>query len=229
MDVYGLALKDYFEGKYEQPLWLRNSYGEPEEMPVEVFFRTKEEMPEIELLALDECRGKILDIGAGVGSHVLVLQSMGHDVTALEISEEACSIMKKRGIRKIANENFFTFKEGKFDTLLLLMNGIGLCMNLEGLEKFLLHAKTLLNNGGCLLFDSSDIAYLYEDGVRPLSKYYGEIAYQYYYKEISGEWFSWLYVDPDTLREVSKRMEWNCEILIKEDTDQYLAKLTYKS
>lgn len=133
MDIYGQALQDFYNQQSAEKLWLNNTYGEPEEMPVEVFFRDKEEMPEAELLALQLCRGKILDIGAGAGSHALILQERGFDVTALEISPGAANIMQKRGVKTVLQQDIFQYKTEKFDTLLLLMNGIGLTQNLDPL------------------------------------------------------------------------------------------------
>lgn len=227
MDVYEKALCDFYTKSMdeEEPLWIYNTYGEPEEMPVEIFFRDEEDMSPIELLALNNCKGAILDIGAGVGSHALLLQDFFADVTALEISKEACAIMHDRGVQKIINKDFYTYQENKFDTLLLLMNGIGLCSNLAGLSTFLDHAKRLLSKNGCLIFDSSDITYLYEDGDIPANPYYGEISYQYKYKEEYGNWFQWLYVDQHTLREIAESKGWKVDIIL-EEYDQYLTILT---
>jgi SAM-dependent methyltransferase len=226
MDIFGLALTDYYQNKTTEILWLHNNYGEEEEMPVDVFFREQNDFPELENKALTLCRGSILDIGAGVGSHALMLQEREKLVFALELSAAACAIMQQRGTQNIINEDIFHYQTRKFDTLILLMNGIGLCGNLNGLKNFLTHAKSLLNIGGQLIFDSSDIAYLYEDIEMPEEKYYGEIAYQYEYKNQKGDWFNWLYIDQQTLTNIANEIGWRCEIIFEDDMDQYLAKLT---
>ncbi len=210
MDIYGQALQDFYNQQPEEKLWLNNNYGEPEEMPTEVFFRGEDEMPEAELLALQLCRGKVLDIGAGAGSHTLVLQHRGFEVTALEVSPGAAAVMQKRGVKTVEQQDVFQYKTEKFNTLLLLMNGIGLTQNLAGLERFLQHAKQLLLPGGQLIFDSSDITYLYEDLPLPKNKYYGEIRYQYEYKNQQGNWFNWLYIDQETLKAHAQKQGWNC-------------------
>lgn len=225
MDIFGKALLDHHHGILSSKLWLHNNYSHAEEMPIDIFFRDKSEMPELELLALDICRGKILDIGAGVGSHTLALQNRGADVTAVEISATACNIMEDRGILKVINADIFDFSNKKFDTLLLLMNGIGLTETLTGFRKFLNHAKTLLNPTGQLVFDSSDISYLYDDISMPADKYHGEISYQYEYDGQFGDWFNWLYIDSDLLVKMASGEGWDTEVLYDDGMDQFLVRL----
>jgi len=225
MDVYGTALQEYYAGKVNEKLWLQTNYGEPEEMPIDVFFRGQEDMPDLELYALGLCYGEILDIGAGVGSHSLILQNLGFDVTALEISASLCNIMKQRSIKNIFNEDIFSFTAQKFDTLLLLMNGIGLTGNLDGFRKFLQHAKLIIKPGGQLIFDSSDIGYLYEEIPKPDYNYFGEISYRYQYKEMEGEWFKWLYIDQDVLLEETAKLGWTSQIIYENEDDHYLTRL----
>lgn len=195
-------------------------------MPVATYFRREEQMPELERKALDLCKGKILDIGAGAGSHALALQDRHLDVTALDISPLAAGIMRMRGVDKVLTEDIFEYHEKQFDTLLLLMNGIGLTGNIQGLRRFLLHARDLLLPGGQLLFDSSDVAYLYEDGPPLQDHYYGEVRCRYEYRRQKTEWFTWLYIDPDTLALIARDEGWGTQILYEDDQDQYLARLT---
>ena len=223
MEIYGRVLKDHFKDEQKGILWLHNIYGQPEDMPVDIFFRDETEIPELERIALDLCKGKTLDIGAGVGSHALLLQARGIDVTALEISGSACEIMKERGIKKIINQDVFQYDAGKFDTLLLLMNGIGLCEDIRGLQVFLEYIKKLLLPGGQVIFDSSDISYLFEKIDYPLRNYYGEISYQYEYQGIKGRWFKWIYIDYVKLKVMAEQHGWSCEMIYEDDMDQYLA------
>ncbi|QNF32457.1 class I SAM-dependent methyltransferase [Adhaeribacter swui] len=225
MDVFGQALRDFYTDNFTQKLILHTSYGEPEDMPLDIFFRDEDEMSEVELEALSCCYGKVLDIGAGVGSHALALQELELDVTALEISPLAAEIMQQRGVAKIINQDIFTYSGDTYDTLLLLMNGIGLVGDIAGLRQFLQHAKKLLNPNGQLVFDSSDITYLYEGNFPTGEKYYGEIAYQYEYRQVKGEWFKWLYIDQDTLAEVAGEEGWLTIIQYEDEQDQYLARL----
>lgn len=223
-DVLGEALSDYYHQSSPAKLWINNKYGPKEEMPVNVYFRKAEDMPELEWIALQQCRGKILDIGAGAGSHALVLQQMGLDITALDSSPKAAAIMKLRGVKKIMRQDFFTLEARSFDTLLLMMNGIGLAGSLNGLRHFLVQARKLMRPGAQLVFDSSDIAYMYEGNMPEMEDYYGEILYQYEYKQQRSDWFKWLFIDKNTLIEIAGSAGWSTEILFEDGYDQYLVK-----
>jgi SAM-dependent methyltransferase len=225
VDVLGQAIFDYYHQLAPATLWIHNQYGPKEEMPVDTFFRNVDDMPDLELFAINECRGKVLDIGAGAGSHALLLQDRGVDVTAIDISPLAVQVMQERGVKKAFEADVYTYHPGKFDTLLMLMNGIGLAGDLAGLKILLTHFKSLLNPGGQILFDSSDIAYLYE-GARPTDKYYGEIAYQYQYKNLKTDWFKWLYIDEQTLMTVAAEVGFSAQVLVEDEYDQYLVRLT---
>ncbi|RYZ26297.1 MAG: hypothetical protein EOP49_43590 [Sphingobacteriales bacterium] len=138
----------------------------------------------------------------------------------------ACEVMAKRGVKDVINDDLFLYAGRQFDTLLFLMNGIGITGTLLALENFLAHARTLLNPGGQLIFDSSDIAYLYEGGIQhPHEKYYGEITYRYEYNGQEGAWFNWLYIDQSTLRGIALRCGWIMTVLFEDDQDQYLVSL----
>ena len=224
-DVLGQAMYDYWKQQPPSKLWINNKYGPKEEMPVETYFRDEDDMPDIEWMALEQCRGKVLDIGAGAGSHALFLQQQGIDVIAMDISPLCVKVMQERGVKKAVEADVYTFNQGKYDTLLLLMNGIGLARTIDGLKKLLIHLKTLLNSDGQLLFDSSDIAYLYE-GKLPKQGYYGEVEYQYTYKQLKTEWFKWLYIDEHTLQPIAAECGYLMDVLIDDEYGQYLTRLT---
>ncbi|MCC8410055.1 class I SAM-dependent methyltransferase [Mucilaginibacter sp. UR6-1] len=227
-DILGQAIHNYYHGDKTSKLWIYNRYGPREEMPVKTYFRGEDDMPDLEWCALNRCEGTVLDIGAGAGSHSLVLQQWGTEVTALEISPLAAEVITGRGVRNVLQADIFTYADRKFDTLLLLMNGIGLAASLDGMRRFLRHAKTLLNDGGQLLFDSSDVSYLYADGL-PDDGYYGEIWYQYAYKGQRTDWFSWLYVDEQTMLKIAAEEGWNTEVIFEDEYGQYLTRLTLNS
>jgi len=226
-DVYGEALFAYYQKQEEEsPLYLHSSYGDTEEMPVEIFFREEEDFTELEFIALSLTDGQVLDVGAGVGCHSLYLQSKNVQVEALEISTTACHIMQQRGVKHIIQEDFFKLTGRKYDTLLFLMNGIGIAGTVEGLKTLLTQAKTLLTEKGQLIFDSSNISYLYDEYRIPRPEhYFGEISFQYEYQNQKGEPFKWLYIDQERLIQVARELNWVVQILFEDDNDQYLVRM----
>lgn len=230
MDVFGEALKDQFIKPPAETLWVHNSYDEPEEMPVDIYFRNEKEMPELELKALELCKGKVLDVGAGVGSHALVLQKRGLNITGMDISAAAVGIMKQRGLKQALEGNILNYQipEGqeKYDTLLFMMNGIGLTGSISGLKAFFERVKTLIKPDGQLIFDSSDLSYLYLEIPFPESGYFGEVSFRYEYKSKKGNWFKWIYVDQKTLIDLATQTGWYTEVIFEDGSDQYLARLS---
>ncbi len=229
-DILGEALSGFYLQKSKAKLWIHTAYGDKEEMPLEVYFRDHRQMSLLEKTALKNCKGSVLDVGAGAGSHSLVLQSLPQHylkVTALDVSAKACGVMRQRGVVEVVKANFFNYKPlKKFDTLLLLMNGIGLCGSLDRVSIFLDHASSLLQEGGQIIFDSSDVSYLYNDAFPfPDKKYYGEIKYSYGYKKQLSNSFSWLYVDRHTLKKTAKAAGWTFKLITEDENGQYLARL----
>ena len=167
MDIFGKALLDYQKGNYIEDIKTFSSLNEEDTIPLPYLFRNYGEMPEIEQKALQLCRGSVLDIGCGTGSHSLYLQEKELQVTALDSSKGAIETCKQRGVKSTQNCSILDYKNQKFDTLLLLMNGIGIVGKLELLMTYLTHFKSLLNPNGQILLDSSDIIYMFdadEDG-----------------------------------------------------------------
>ncbi len=226
-DLHGRAIRDYYQNK-SSPLLLHTSYGETEDMPVEVFFREEEDLSVLENLALIECSGSVLDIGAGAGAHALMLQARDFEVTALENSPGCVEVMRQSGVKQVVNQDFRHHRQ-KYDTLLVLMNGLGLAGKLSGVQQLLKTLKGLLNPDGQLLIDSSDISYLFEDdNIQPDVDYYGNIRYQYEYKGTKGDWFDWVYVDSETLLNEAVKADLKAEIMHQDENDQYLARLILK-
>ncbi|WP_318311850.1 class I SAM-dependent methyltransferase [Flagellimonas crocea] len=233
-DVFGLALKDYQNGHYTEDIKTYSSLDEEDVIPIPYLFRTFNEMPKIEQKALQLAQGKVLDIGAGAGSHALYLQKKGVDVTAMDNSEGCIEVGKDRGLQYVIQSNILDYSGDKYDTLLLLMNGIGLAGKLANLSRFLKHLASLLRPNGQVLVDSSDIIYMFEqddDGgywIPNDGSYYGEVSFQMEYKGNKSEPFDWVYVDFNTLQNACESNGFNCELVISGEHYDYLAKLTLK-
>ncbi len=228
-DPIGQAILTYSKQRKPEDIIVSSDMCDDDIIPLEVLFRTFAEMPKIEQLAIERAQGKVLDVGAGAGVHALELMDRGHTVKAIDISPGAVSYMQSQGIDAV-QENFFQLEGEQFDTILLLMNGLGIAGKLSKLEQTLLHAKSLLKPGGKILCDSSDIKYLYEDEdgsfwIDLNTEYYGNFRFRMKYKKDLSPWFDWLYVDFDNLFQTAKKAGLKA-IRVHEEDDHYLAELT---
>lgn len=230
-DPMGAAIYDYFKNGKAGKLRVFSSQFEEDEIPVSELFRTYEHMPLLEQTALDMAQGKILDVGAGSGCHSLALKQMGKKSVAIDISPLSVEVMQARVLDARLVNLFDTHFVERFDTILMLMNGSGIIGRVENFGDFFQRMKLLLNPGGCILMDSSDLRYLFEeeDGsfvVDLAGDYYGQLDFQMQYKQIKGEAFDWLYVDFNTLSLYASQYGFKAELVKEGSHYDYLAKLT---
>jgi cyclopropane fatty-acyl-phospholipid synthase-like methyltransferase len=189
-------------------------------------------MPKLEQKALKLSTGNVLDIGCGSGSHSLHLQDQSIYVKAIDISEGAVAVAKKRGVLHVTQKDLLEETE-LFDTVLLLMNGTGIFQEVSQVSKYLNHLKSLLNPGGQILMDSSDIQYMYEDEDGGLwidtnANYYGELDYFLSYKGEKEEPMKWLYLDFERLQLACEGVGLECEKVLDGEHFDYLARITEK-
>lgn len=229
-DSMGAAIYDYYLKGEADTLIVHSSMFEDDEIPTEDLFRSFDDMPELEKIALEEAQGRILDVGAGSGCHSIALQTMGKEAVAIDISPLSVEVMKRRGV-DARNVNLYdeSFTD-KFDTILMLMNGTGIIGTLENMPAFFSRIRQLLNPGGSLLIDSSDLRYLFEEEDGSLmidlaDDYYGLLDYQMEYKGVKGEPFDWLYVDFETLAFYAEENGFSAELIAEGEHYDYLAKL----
>ena len=232
-DLFGKAISDFWNKSFNSPLLVHADLLEEDEFPVPYLFRSAKEWPLLEKLAVETCRGDILEIGAGAGSHALYLQEQGQKVTALDISVKACEVAEQRGVENVICSDYKKH-QGKYDTILFVMNGIGIGGNLEGSKDVLAWLKMNLKEGGQVIFDSSDIKYMYEDDeggywIDLNAEYYGALQYQFEYKGEKEAPFDWLYIDPEKMNELAEEAGFEMEIIKEGDHYDYLARLTVKN
>lgn len=228
-DVFGKALLDYHHGKYTENIITSTNISEDDELTLPYLFREYEDMPILEKTALNLSKGKVLDVGCGAGSHSLYLQEKGLDVKAIDVSEGAVEVAKKRGVKQVALISISEETE-TFDTILFMMNGTGIFQELSKVPAYLKHVKSLLKPGGQILIDSTDIKYMYEDEDGGYwqdlnANYYGELDYMLSYKGEHDTMITWLYLDFDTLATACKVVGLECELVMEGEHFDYLARI----
>ena len=245
-DLFGKAILDYQTNNSPEDLITETSISEEDEMSVAYLFRDFDAMPKLEQKALALAKGKILDVGCGAGSHSLYLQNEKKlDVIAIDISENAIKACILREINNAKVQDIMTLENEKYDTILLLMNGAGMCGKLKNVSAFLLKLKSLLNENGQILLDSSDIIYMFDEDdpevsgggkwiaspVQPPALgspehyYYGEVVFNISYKGQKEKPFNWMYIDYNTLQNAALANGLNCELVLEGEHYDYLARL----
>lgn len=234
-DPMGQAIHDFYHKKLkDQTIHVWCDVAEDDIISVDYLFRTYEEMPLLEKQALSLCRGRVLDAGAGSGTHTLWLQQ--HTDTkpwATDLSGMAVETMKARGVQRASTVDLL--KDSfpiRFDTILMMMNNIGICGTIAGYEAFLAHAANkLLASGGQILFTSTDISYMYDtdtpDWLLSFNKYYfGEIVYRMSYGKSRSKKFKWLYIDERLACQLAEKHGYTPEIVSIDSKQHYLVRLT---
>ena len=232
-DLFGKAILDYQTNNSPENLITETTISEEDEMSVAYLFRSYKEMPTMEQKALELAKGKVLDVGCGAGSHSLYLQNeLNLEVTAIDISSNAIEACSLRGVKDARIQDVMTLENETYDTILLLMNGAGMCGRLQNIANFLMKLKSLLNPGGQILLDSSDIIYMFdddEDGGKWIptdNEYYGEVVFNIAYKGEKENPFNWMYIDYNTLQNAAFANDLQAELILEGEHYDYLAKLS---
>jgi len=190
------------------------------------FFRTESNMNPAELEALNRCKGRVLDVGAGAGCHSLILQQRGIEVMALERSSLSCEVMRAREVCEVGEADVMSLSGQQFDTILLLMNGFGIAGTEDGLVSLLSHLKTLLAPGGKIIGDSTDIRYFKEESasvdVSAGSPHEVEFEVRC---EGKTQVFSWIYPDEVLLEVLAEEAGLQYQTVMHTDDYHFLCEL----
>jgi SAM-dependent methyltransferase len=233
-DPMGAAIAEFHRRHSAGKLIVHSSQFDDDEIPVKTLFRDFRQMPVLEKEALRMAKGDILDVGSGSGCHSLALQEMGKNVCAIDISPLSVETMQERGVKDARLVNLFdeSFTE-TFDTVLMLMNGSGIIGKIAYLGEFFLRMKKMLRPDGCILMDSSDLKYLFEDEdgsflIDIAGDYYGEVDFSMEYRGVKGDSFDWLYIDFQTLSLYAAEYGFKAEMIKEGQHYNYLVRLSVK-
>jgi len=224
-DPMGRAIYDYSNKAHNNIIKVYSPEFFDDYIETAYLFRGYDDFPEVEQLAMQESKGEILDIGCGAGSHALHLKEQGYAVEALDISSYICDVVKKHNIKTHCVDIINFGPNKKYDTLLLLMNGLGIAGKNQLLPHFLNKLKSLLTPNGQILIESCSTDYLFDDP-KDAEEFSGEILYQMEYEGIKGTPFHWLYLPFEKLKKVAVDNGLQAELLLEHEGSTYLAKLT---
>lgn len=232
-DVLGLLAFDVFHENAPEDVVVHSDLCDPDILPLDILSRNENMLFKVEEKALPLCTGRVLDVGSGTGCLSNILKNKGFEVLSIDTSQGLVDYQNEVGLNAEKIDFFELSGDEKYDTILMMMNGIGIVGTMNRLKEFFDQLDKVLEEKGKALVDSSDIAYMFEneDGSIDINlnqAYYGEMKYQMQYKENFGEWFDWLYIDFKTLSTFAEQYGFIATMIFEDENDHYLTEIKRK-
>ncbi len=173
--------------------------------------------------AIKHARGRVLDIGCGVGRHALYLQERGHDVLGIDLSPLALKVARLRGLRKtrVLPITKVSRSLGIFDTVLLLGNNCGLLANKRRARWLLRRFKAIMPPDGRIIASSNDVYQTdakehvaYQRHNRKRGRMSGQIRMRIRRRQFATPYFDYLMVSLKEMEQIVAGTGWAI-------TDQY--------
>lgn len=223
------ALLDHHQTGRPRRVEATRADGASFEIETEEYFTLDGTLAALDELALDRCRGRVLDVGAGAGRHALALEARGLEVVAIDVSPLAVSLCRKRGVRDARVCDVMRLDSadvlGQFDTLFFGMQTIGVAGGVETLGRLLERLTSVLHSGGEIIVDSSELRDAWEGDDTDTTPGRGEIVLSTRYRGWHGAAFPWLYLSESDLRAVAADAGFEMETLGRVDSGEFLAAL----
>ncbi len=196
-----------------------------------MYFSEYEQWSALERRVIEQVRGRVLDVGCGAGRHSLYLQQKGFDVVGIDNSPGAIEVCKLRSlknaiVRPIAD--VAAFEPNSFDTILMLGNNFGLFGDAENakliLGKFsrITSAEAQIIAGTLNPYKTDIPEHLeYLEFNRQRGRMPGQIKMRVRYGKAVGEWFEYLFVSPEEMREIIEDTDWQIKEMIDSGESKY--------
>jgi len=241
-----IKTKKQFVDAYGEQLWSYFNTGEPSSEIIErddglisegvygpkLYFSEYRNWAKIEKAAMKYVRGRVLDIGCGVGRHSLYLQRKGFDATGIDNSPLAIRVARLRGLKKakvVPIEKIGEFRPDYFDTVIMMGNNFGLFGSYNQ-ARILLKKLYRITSPDAVIVAATRDPFATKDPVHvayhKLNKKRGRMAGQLRirvrFKACVGSWFNYLLVSKDELKEILKNTGWEIKRFIDGKDGQYI-------
>lgn len=232
IDGFGLVYMAHYRGEPSDHVTERDD-GYANEADGMYYFRSFDEWPEYERQAIQESRGRVLDVGLGAGRHSLWLQERGHEVVGIDVSPLALEVSRLRGVRdcRLMDVREMTFPDASFDTVIMLGANLGIMGDVDEVRGTLDELHRVTAEDGVIIGSSrdplhtDDPAHLaYHEMNRRRGKPPGLVRIRIGFQGRYGGWFHLLWMSQEELAEVIELTGWAISKVYSEGSD-YIAVL----
>ena len=234
-DAFGQALWAAYKGKEDVYEVLERDDGFVDVVKAAAYFSEYEAWSEIERKAMQFVKGRVLDVGCGVGRHSLYLQKKGFDVLGIDISPLAIKICKLRGLKKTQVKSIedLEFKRNSFDTIIMMGNNFGLFGDLEKARRLLRRFFDMTSDCASIVASSRDPyattcqAHLqYHKLNRERERMSGQVRIRLRYEKYAGKWFDYLMVSREEMEQILLGTKWKIGEFMESGGSHYIAIIT---
>jgi SAM-dependent methyltransferase len=232
-DAFGRIVLDHFEGSRAHEIIERSDGFMAVSNGPQAYFEPFRRWPPSERKSMRHVRGRVLDVGVGVGRVALHLQERGHEVVGIDTSPLAVEVARRRGV---TDARVLAFKDvgpklGVFDTVVMMGNNFGLFGSPIGTRRMLRRLAKLTSEDARIIAASRNpygtdnpdhLAYL--ESNRRQGRMPGQLRLRVRHGRYVGRWFDYLIVSPDEMESLVKPGGWRIEQLIPdaEPPDYYV-------
>lgn len=172
---------------------------------------------EPERLAMKHVKGRVLDIGCGIGRVALHLQNLGFSVVGIDIAPGAIEGCKKSGLKEayIMSADKLEFPDAEFDTIILYGNNFGLLGEEERIINMLETLHRITTPDAIILANSGDVVKTedpehlkYHEMNLSKGRPKGLVRIRIKYKGKIGEWTELRLAMPDEMESMARQTGW---------------------
>lgn len=198
-----------------------------------IYFAPVRRWGAVERRALRWVRGRVLDVGVGAGRVALELQERSREVVAIDVSQGAVQVARRRGVRDVRLLALEDVDEslGQFDTLVMFGNNFGLFGSRAKARRLLRQLRPFVRRIVATSNDPSktdDPVHLaYHERNRKRGRMPGQLRLRIRYRDLIGPWFEYLIVSPDEMAEIVEGTGWEIRHLIRDEDSVYVAVLEH--